>query len=490
MRFGFNGENFPYTNFHDLNLDWILKNMKELSEKVDIASTAKITVADPVQWNSGTSYPPFTMVTWNDGAYISKQDVPAGTAITNTDYWLNMFDMSQVFESLKEACATADDGLNTTSSANRETGSLVWLNDQLHVVTADITAGDTYTSSNVEPISLEEWVLDLIGSIEPGMTGARQFILIGDSFGGGVDGNDNAHAVPGGGWIQRFKDAVTGWAEVYNNQTPLSGAYGFASSRPFLDVLQDAEQYVPDKTKITDIVVLGGTNDRGISASSVRSAIETFVAYCHTNYPQARVAIGCISTAVSDMIATMGPIYQHCVTKGAEYIADLRGLFCIKKYIGTDGVHLTQAGYEFYQKYITQAILTGYSDWFFSEESAEDWLTIDSGFGSSANPVRFSYSVSNKSWSMGIMGTNASPSFGIANIIPANYASSSDALITTQNTLQVFAPYSRNQIVYCEGKTVAETYMTANGNIYIKRPFGLSQTANAFSFTGCKTYNY
>lgn len=28
-------ENFPYTNFHDLNLDWILNKVKELDEKVN-----------------------------------------------------------------------------------------------------------------------------------------------------------------------------------------------------------------------------------------------------------------------------------------------------------------------------------------------------------------------------------------------------------------------------------------------------------------------
>lgn len=28
-------ENFPYTNFHELNLDWIVKTMKALDEKVD-----------------------------------------------------------------------------------------------------------------------------------------------------------------------------------------------------------------------------------------------------------------------------------------------------------------------------------------------------------------------------------------------------------------------------------------------------------------------
>lgn len=29
------GEHFPYTNFHDLNLDWIIKTLKETKEYVN-----------------------------------------------------------------------------------------------------------------------------------------------------------------------------------------------------------------------------------------------------------------------------------------------------------------------------------------------------------------------------------------------------------------------------------------------------------------------
>lgn len=32
-------ENLPYTNFHDLNLDWIVKLMKEISDAEDLQNT-------------------------------------------------------------------------------------------------------------------------------------------------------------------------------------------------------------------------------------------------------------------------------------------------------------------------------------------------------------------------------------------------------------------------------------------------------------------
>ena len=47
-------ENLPYTNFHDLNLDWIVRLMKEISEaedaqNVDIADL-KTRVSDAEEW--------------------------------------------------------------------------------------------------------------------------------------------------------------------------------------------------------------------------------------------------------------------------------------------------------------------------------------------------------------------------------------------------------------------------------------------------------
>ena len=49
-----------------------------------------IVPADPIQWDSATSYEYLTIVTSADfgQAYISKKDVPSGTPLTNTEYWI------------------------------------------------------------------------------------------------------------------------------------------------------------------------------------------------------------------------------------------------------------------------------------------------------------------------------------------------------------------------------------------------------------------
>lgn len=195
----------------------------------------------------------------------------------------------------------------------------------------------------------------------------RNFILVGDSFGGGIDGNNNSQAVDGGGWIDRFKASVSGYCNVYSNQVPLGGVYGFASSRPFLDVFKDAEKTVTDKSSITDIIVLGGTNDAySGNLSAVPQAIEEFCNYCHTNYKNARIGIGIIGALTYEFVNNgVYDAYKSCVNHGAYFINSTMMLYSWAKYLGADGTHLTKEGYEFYQPYVNQAILTGkcYYEW-------------------------------------------------------------------------------------------------------------------------------
>ena len=99
-------EHFPYTNFHDLNLDWILSRVKEvlaeadsleqwkgtheqeyqiLAEKVEGLIHNLVDVISP--WDSSIAYHVFSIVEYQGANYIAVQDVPVGVMITNTDYW-------------------------------------------------------------------------------------------------------------------------------------------------------------------------------------------------------------------------------------------------------------------------------------------------------------------------------------------------------------------------------------------------------------------
>ena len=160
--------NYPYTDFHELNLDWILSIIRELQiSMTSFVNINTIKYADPILWNITTQYEQNTLVQDSDGiTYLSKQPVPAGVDITNTDYWLKVADFSQLADIIKRSITAADDGSNTTTSANRSEGDLLWLNNYLYRVVRPMNIGDAYVvggiNPNIEQVTIEQLLDELL----------------------------------------------------------------------------------------------------------------------------------------------------------------------------------------------------------------------------------------------------------------------------------------------------------------------------------------
>lgn len=85
-------ENFPYTNFHEMNLDWVLKEIENL--KVYIENyTAVNRVAYAGIWDITKQYPQWALVTSEDSTYLSSKPVPVGIPLDNEDYWILLADL-------------------------------------------------------------------------------------------------------------------------------------------------------------------------------------------------------------------------------------------------------------------------------------------------------------------------------------------------------------------------------------------------------------
>lgn len=164
-------EHFPYTNFHDLNLDWIVQELEKLTVDVrDFISINAIKYANPIQWNITSQYEKNTVVLDQDGnAYLSVQPVPAGVSLDRTEYWTNIGNFSALWESVKEAIAIPDEGHNKTASSAREPNTLVWVNGDLLEVTKHMNAGDMYVTSadgNSRPYTMQMLLDALIQEIK------------------------------------------------------------------------------------------------------------------------------------------------------------------------------------------------------------------------------------------------------------------------------------------------------------------------------------
>lgn len=107
---------YPYTNFHELNLDWILKQIKELTGVVDdFVAYNMITFRGT--W-TGTAYPIWSVV--DDGAgngYLSIKDVPAGVALSDTDYWTQVASYSTIYSAFNSRITALETQMTSVQTA-------------------------------------------------------------------------------------------------------------------------------------------------------------------------------------------------------------------------------------------------------------------------------------------------------------------------------------------------------------------------------------
>lgn len=152
-------EHFPYTNFHDINLDRMIDLMEQFrTELADFVNLNTVKYADPFDWDITTQYPTNTIVMdpSTGVAYISVRPVPAGAPITDTSYWTPVFDLTALFEGIKDSIAAVVEQ-STSATVSSPAGTLIWVGNTLYEAQVAITAGDTYRpGGNVEHVTIEE----------------------------------------------------------------------------------------------------------------------------------------------------------------------------------------------------------------------------------------------------------------------------------------------------------------------------------------------
>ena len=158
---------FPNTRTYDKDLGWLIHVVGKLQIEVQtFIENNTINIPDQITWDITKQYTRNTLVIDYDGtAYLSKQPVPVGIAITNTDYWMPIFNYDDSINTLRANIA-ANERNHTTASAERHTGDLVWLGNALYKVTADMPAGTAYLiGTNVDLYTIEDYLLFLKGAI-------------------------------------------------------------------------------------------------------------------------------------------------------------------------------------------------------------------------------------------------------------------------------------------------------------------------------------
>ena len=167
----------PYTNFHDLNLDWIIEVLNEFNTKLtNFVSLATIKYADPIQWDITSQYEANTVVVDSKGnAYLSVKPVPSGVSLDRTEFWTKIGNFDELWADVKKAITPNDEEHSPTATADRAVNDLVWVNGALVRVTRAMKAGDAYVpGSNCVSSSTNEVLHYLITAFNEGLSAEKQ----------------------------------------------------------------------------------------------------------------------------------------------------------------------------------------------------------------------------------------------------------------------------------------------------------------------------
>ena len=174
---------FPQTRNYDGDLGWIIKKVEELNDALNnFFDLNKITFHDPINWDISESYKANTIVydVQSETLYISRDAVPAGIDISNTDYWVivspfkidTAFSISSINpvanKTITQRFQTVDNNIDGANTRINETNAT--LNTTRENVSAISDALETETNNRTIADAVINARIDAIAQLQEGST--------------------------------------------------------------------------------------------------------------------------------------------------------------------------------------------------------------------------------------------------------------------------------------------------------------------------------
>ena len=279
-------------------------------------------------YDNTQSYEALSVVDNGSGtSYINGKPAPAGTPLTDTNYW-HIYGASS--------------------------GAIINLQNQI----GNLTDLDTTDKDN-----LVDAINENVSELQKIPT-KRKYVLVGDSFGCGIIGGGQPWTT---GWINYFDNLFSGDVFFYDPEGDQSfegsSAFTTTSDKNFigqLNYVYDHKLGSTDPELITDIVVLGGSNESTTNANTIALAIDTFCARARELFPNANIAIACIGLDSRTMVKNnvFSGYLIGAQRNGCAFYKELLNLGSNKDYDSGYG-HWTESGYQYYNPIIAECIVAG-----------------------------------------------------------------------------------------------------------------------------------
>ena len=153
---------YPYVDSNRFNIDWVISNMKQLQKDFDLFVVMnEVKYAEPLEWSIDTQYEKNTIVQTRNGekTFLSKQPVPAGINITNTDYWLMLADYAPTFDRLRLSIVPIDIEDSSIAPFDIPRDTILWYRGTLYKALINIYEGDDLRPNvTLEPTTIQHLI--------------------------------------------------------------------------------------------------------------------------------------------------------------------------------------------------------------------------------------------------------------------------------------------------------------------------------------------
>lgn len=361
---------FPYSDFHEMNLDWIIEKVKELANSFEEFKVLN-TITFAGVWDISKNYPMYAIVSDSNGnAYISNKPVPAGISLNNTEYWMKLYEFVSALGALTGRVTTLE------GTVSGHTTSINSLTNRMTSAESSITSN----SNKIKALIKEDW-------------SARSVLFIGDSYLDGWNGTTS---------VKTYADYINDYLHFGHYYKASQGGAGFSTptSSHYLTRVQTwaNSQSAATLNGITDIYIMGGYNDINATAEDIIEGsfgINATVSYLKTKMPNAKITLGFIGRALysdrsfANMTRCINAYIKGSFQAGVNYLE--KSELCLHDYtlFGADKIHPSSIGYNMLGNYLTCLILNKGFDYIYT---AEAYNVINMNYSTSpfsASPVTF-----------------------------------------------------------------------------------------------------
>ena len=139
---------FPYSDFHEMNLDWILKAVKQLAAQMNDFEAAN-SVNYLGEWKITEQYTKWSIVDTEKAVYMAKRIIPVGIDIDNTDYWIRL-GLWIVDETFNADSLNAIANKTVTAKFNLTDAAITDLTNALNTESADLNGKITVERARID----------------------------------------------------------------------------------------------------------------------------------------------------------------------------------------------------------------------------------------------------------------------------------------------------------------------------------------------------